>query len=52
MKIPTNAPEQIIPLSQTTGMLRRLAAAELRHRGSYFCMVDGKRTEIVRDGAA
>lgn len=41
------APEQTIKLADTTGMLRRIAEAEIRAHGAYFCMLDGKRTKVV-----
>lgn len=40
-------PEQTLPLSETAGMLHRLAAAEIAMHGRYLCMVDGVRTEVV-----
>lgn len=48
MANPTAAPEQTIKLADTTGMLHRLAEFEISHHGEYFCMVDGKRTRIIR----
>lgn len=45
------APEQTIRLSETKNMLRRLAEAEIRVHGVYYCMVDGKRTKVVADEA-
>ena len=41
-------PKQTITLSEVRGMLRRLAEAEIKQHGRYLCLVDGKRTEIVR----
>jgi len=43
-----SAPEQTIKLADTANMLHRLAEIEIRYHGEYFCMVDGKRTRIIR----
>ena len=47
----TQKPEQVMQLSDTRGMLRVLATAEIRQHGRYLCMVGGKRTEVVPDGS-
>ena len=43
----TQKPEQTIRLSETTNMLRRIAAAMIQKDGAYYCVVDGKRTKVV-----
>jgi len=40
-------PEQTIRLADTSGMLHRLASAEVAAHGRYLCMVDDKRTEVI-----
>ena len=41
-------PDQTLRLEDTRGLLRFIASAELDAHGSYFCFVDGVRTEVVR----
>lgn len=41
-------PEQTIRLSETSNMLRRLATAEIDAFGVYYCIVDGKKTKVIR----
>ena len=40
-------PEQTMKLSEVQGMLRVIATAMLKQHGVYYCMVEGKRTQIV-----
>ena len=40
-------PEQTVRLSDVRGIARIIAAAMLREHGEYYCMMDGKRTQIV-----
>lgn len=42
-------PEQTIRLSETSGIMRRLAEAFLRSEERYLCVLNGVRTTVVRD---
>lgn len=42
------APEQIIKLESLKGIAYKIAEAVIRFDGVYYCMLDGKRTKVVK----
>jgi len=47
-KVTIEAPEQTIHLDNTYGSLKMVATIELCEKSAYYCIVDGKRTKIIK----
>lgn len=45
----TLSPEHVMALSETQGMMHRLASAEIAAKGFYTCMYDGRKTLVLPD---